>query len=203
VAGRRVLIIEGSPRRAGNSSTLAAEVAAGAGEAGAFVERVVIHDMDVSPCSACDACQDALADDCVIDDDMAPLYPKLRSADALVVATPVYWFSVSAQTKLFLDRCTPLSMFRDDPRPGGSAWTVESDLAGTEVGLLLTFGDRDVLRSGAVDALRTLQDGFACMGATLVGMVYGRANAAGEIAADREVMNEARALGRRLGVGPG
>ena len=198
---RRVLIVEGSPRREGNTSTLAAELAAGARAVGALVERVVLHGMDLRPCSGCDACQESLEAECVIEDDMTPLYPALRSVDALVIATPVYWFSVSAQTKLFLDRCYPLSFFREEARPGRSAYVVESDLSGTEVGLLLAYGDRDAFRSGAVDALRTLQDGFACLGTEIVGMVYGRAELPGEIASDQALMAEARALGRRLGEG--
>ena len=109
-----------------------------------------------------------------------------------MIATPVYWFSVSAQTKLFLDRCYPLSFFREEARPGRSAYVVESDLSGTEVGLLLAYGDRDAFRSGAVDALRTLQDGFACLGAEIVGMVYGRAELPGEIAADQVLMAKRR-----------
>jgi len=60
--------------------------------------------MKIKPCTGCDACRRKDQKDCILRDDMTPLYSKLRKADAIVMATPVYWFTVSAQTKLFMDR---------------------------------------------------------------------------------------------------
>jgi multimeric flavodoxin WrbA len=82
---------------------LADQVAAGAKSAGAEVGSFVLHDMDIRPCDGCDFCQGTDAN-CVIEDDMQLLYPKLRSADAIVVASPIYWFTMNAQTKLCIDR---------------------------------------------------------------------------------------------------
>jgi multimeric flavodoxin WrbA len=123
---------------------------------------------------------------CVIDDDMEPLYPKIRDAGALVFASPVYWFTVSAQTKLFMDR---LYAFLG---PDGNS------LKGKRIGILLTYGDADPFVSGAVNALRTFQDAFAYVGSPIVGTVYGNAGGKGEISKNKTLLSDAYELGKRL-----
>jgi len=182
----KVLIVVGSPRKRGNSSSLARQVAAGAQAAGAAVETYYLHEMKIKPCNACDACRKKPGAGCVLKDDMRKLYPKLRSADAIVVASPVYWFTVSAQTKLFMDRWYALGS--DDGY----------ELAGKRFGIVMTYADADPFVSGAVNALRTFQDACRFLGAEIVGMVYGSAWRAGEILRNKSVMKEAYALGKKL-----
>jgi multimeric flavodoxin WrbA len=182
-----VLILKGSPRKKGNSAVLADRVAAGAVEAGAAVESFELHDMDIRPCDSCDFCQGS--GECVINDDMQLLYPELRQADAIVIASPIYWFTVSAQTKLCIDRWYALE------GAGSNA------LAGKEIGIVLTYGDSDPFTSGAINAIRTLQDIFRYEKAEIAGIVYGSASQPGEIAGQPELMQRAYALGQRLGKG--
>ena len=184
--GPLVLVLLGSPRRKGNSATLAAEAIAGAKEAGAQVETFYLHGMDIHPCRACDGCKSATSADCVVQDDMQLLYPQLRRADAILIASPIYWFTVSAQTKLVMDRWYALG------GPQGYA------LSGKRFGVILTYEDSDPFTSGAVNALRTFQDAFRFLDAEMVGAVYGRAAAPGEISTNRELMQRARELGARL-----
>jgi len=188
MSNRYVLILKGSPREKGNSSILADQVADGARAAGAEVESFHLHSMDIRPCDACDACQGTDAD-CIIEDDMQLLYPKLRSADAIVVASPIYWFTMSAQTKLCIDRWYAL----EDPQ--GSA------LAGKQIGIVLTYGDTDPYTSGAINAIRAFQDMFRYVKANIAGIVYGSASKAGEIQSQQELMERAYKLGQKLGVG--
>lgn len=183
---KKVVIVVGSPRKNGNSSILARSVAEGAGAAGAEVRTFRLHDMDIRPCDACDACRKDMQADCILSDGMQELYPELRRADALVIATPVYWFTVSAQTKLFLDRCYALL------GPQGSA------LKGKKIGIVMTYGDADPFVSGAVNALRTFQDAFNYVGAQVVGMVYGSADKAGEMAMQPDLLEKAFRLGGQL-----
>ena len=89
MAGKGIIVVMGSPRREGNSAALAKQVVAGAEASGARVESFRLHDMDISPCTACDLCQEETAKDCVIDDQMTALYPKLRLAEAIVIASPI------------------------------------------------------------------------------------------------------------------
>jgi len=181
-----VVVLLGSPRRKGNSAILAARIAAGARAAGADVESFYLHGMNIRPCTACDACKADIAKDCVIRDDMQILYPKLRAADAVVIASPVYWFTVSAQTKLFIDRCYALGDMRDYA------------LKGKRIGVALTYADPDPFVSGAVNALRMFEDACHYVGAELVGMVYGTASKAGEIKANRALLRQAHELGKAL-----
>ena len=119
---------------------------------------------------------------------MRALYPKLREADAIILAGPVYWFTIGAQTKLLMDRFYALG--------GDNGYA----LAGKRIGIILTYADADPFLSGAVNALRTFQDAFAFVGAKIVGMVYGSAAGPGEVSSNRELMSKAFELGKRLGV---
>jgi multimeric flavodoxin WrbA len=187
----KIVIVKGSPRRQGNSAILAEQVAAGAEAAGAAVESFYLHGMDIQPCDACDSCQGVEAIDCVIEDDMQLLYPKLRAADAIVYASPVYWFTVSAQLKLFMDRC--YGMWRDID---GSE---EHVLAGKRIGVLLTYAGDDPFDSGAINAIRMFQDAFDYVPAEIVDIVYGYASDVGEIRKNEDVMQKAYDLGQKLG----
>ncbi|MHA2231164.1 MAG: flavodoxin family protein, partial [Candidatus Hodarchaeales archaeon] len=88
----------------GNSCTLANSLASGAVDSGATVEEFFLQKMTIKPCNACNACINKPAKECIIDDDMQQIYPALRSADSIVIASPIYWFNMSAQTKLVIDR---------------------------------------------------------------------------------------------------
>ena len=105
---KKVLVLLGSPRKNGNSATLAERIIRGAETAGAIVERVYLHGQDIAPCNACYAFRKEDAKYCVIKDDMQPIYKKLVESNAWVIASPVYWFTMSAQAKLFMDRCFAL-----------------------------------------------------------------------------------------------
>ena len=76
MTAKQILILKSSPRKRANSSILADQVAAGARDAGAAVESFDLHSLNIRPCDACDFCQGAA--ECVINDDMQMLYPKLR-----------------------------------------------------------------------------------------------------------------------------
>jgi multimeric flavodoxin WrbA len=98
-----VLGIAGSPRRGGNSDLLLDRALAGAAEAGASVERVVVARLRIAPCIACDGCWKAGR--CVVPDDFQAAYEKLIAAERIVLATPIYFMAVSAQAKALIDRC--------------------------------------------------------------------------------------------------
>ncbi|MEW6263632.1 MAG: flavodoxin family protein [Thermodesulfobacteriota bacterium] len=182
----RVLILLGSPRKKGNSAALAEAIGRGAKSAGAKVETVYLNGLKIGPCQACYACRKKGAKSCAIDDDMQALYPKLIEARAWVIASPVYWFNMSAQTKLFIDRCFAL-------------WnTVREDLAGRRIAVAMSYEDIDPFTSGCVNALRSFQDAFRYVGAEITGMVYGSAAKPGEIKGNTELMKRAEELGRDL-----
>ena len=117
-ANKQVLVILGSPRKKGNSSALAAHISRGAESAGAEVETLFLQDLKISPCRGCDTCKKNDSKGCAINDDMQEIYEKLIKADAWVTASPVYWFTMSAQTKIFMDRCYALPAYAKNPFAG-------------------------------------------------------------------------------------
>lgn len=99
---KKVLILSGSPRKGGNSDTLCDEFARGAAESGNAVEKVRVAELDIGYCRGCYACKDS--GKCIISDDMAPLLQKMIDADVIVLASPVYFYSIDAQLKAVIDR---------------------------------------------------------------------------------------------------
>jgi NAD(P)H-dependent FMN reductase len=99
---KRVLGIVGSPRRDGNTGILVDEVLAGAAEAGALTEKVVLSKLDIGPCRACDTC--GKTGKCVQQDDMHALLEQMEQSDVWVLGTPVYYWGPTAQFKAFVDR---------------------------------------------------------------------------------------------------
>jgi len=98
----RVLGIVCSPRKEGNTEILVKEALKAAAEKGADTELLLVSDMNITPCSACDACLSGGG--CVVDDDMQKIYERLEMADGLIFGTPVYFINVSAQAKAIIDR---------------------------------------------------------------------------------------------------
>jgi len=102
----KVLGIMGSPRIKGNTDLLLDEALAGAGSRGAEVDKIVVDRLKIAPCKEYYGC---LKDgNCVIRDDMDDIYPKLLDADIVIVASPTFFYSLSAQLKALIDRCQAL-----------------------------------------------------------------------------------------------
>ncbi|UCD72271.1 MAG: flavodoxin family protein [Syntrophobacterales bacterium] len=101
-----VLGLFGSPRRGGNTDILLEEMLKGAEERGAQIERIIISELKFSPCLECHSCDET--GECVIDDDMQRVYPKLLEADWIILASPIFFYGVTAWTKALIDRVQPL-----------------------------------------------------------------------------------------------
>ncbi len=97
-----VLGISGSPHRHGNTETLLDSFLDGAKAAGAMVEKVVLKDLDFSPCRGCNACH--RSGECVVKDDAIVLFEKILKCDCLAVASPIYTMGITAELKGFIDR---------------------------------------------------------------------------------------------------
>jgi len=96
----------GSPRKNGNVDLLVSEVLRGLGSEGVETDKIYLNDLSVRPCQSCGV--DPGPRYCVFDDDMSLVYGALESCDVVVLGSPVYFDSVSAQTKLVIDRCNCL-----------------------------------------------------------------------------------------------
>jgi multimeric flavodoxin WrbA len=132
-----VLGLVGSPRKGGNTDLLVQEVLRGARESGAGTEIVYLGDLNLHPCRACGACKDTGT--CVLEDDFHDVLKKIRSADGLVVGSPIYGSTVTAQTKILIDRVSSsqeLIVERD------GRVVFESRHPGTGTGIVVVVGDR-------------------------------------------------------------
>jgi multimeric flavodoxin WrbA len=98
----KVLGISGSPRRHGNTETLLDSFLEGATAAGATVEKVILREINYSPCRGCNACHKT--GECIVKDDAPGLYDKILATDILAVASPIYSMGITAQLKGFIDR---------------------------------------------------------------------------------------------------
>jgi multimeric flavodoxin WrbA len=97
-----VLGISGSPRRHGNTETLLDSFLDGAREAGASVEKVVLRDLDYTPCKGCNSCHKT--GECIVRDDAITLFDKILTVDCIAVASPIYSMGITAELKGLIDR---------------------------------------------------------------------------------------------------
>ena len=103
---KKVLLLSSSPRKSGNSDRLCDQFMNGAEEAGQEAEKIFLRDKEINYCVACDSC---LKNDgiCASKDDMAEILNKMIEADVIVMATPVYFYTMDAQMKTLIDRTYP------------------------------------------------------------------------------------------------
>lgn len=101
----KVLAICASPRKGGNSDVLCDQFLKGAAEGGNLTKKINLAEKRISPCVACYGCTKSHC--CVKKDDMEGILQELIDADVIVLATPVYFYSMDAQMKMMIDRCLP------------------------------------------------------------------------------------------------
>jgi multimeric flavodoxin WrbA len=152
---------------------------------GASAEVVFLHDLDIGACEGCHVCRESVDAECILEDGMTALYPKLRAADAILLATPIYSYDMTAQTKLLIDRLYALGS-RD-----GNA------LSGKRFGFIVVYGAKNEFASGAATAMRCLHDTFARK-ASWMRYVHGTAYDAGDAAENDSLVEDARRLGSDL-----
>jgi multimeric flavodoxin WrbA len=186
----RVLGIHGSPRRGGNTELLLQEFLRGCREAGAEVEEVFLRNLKISPCLEIYACEKD--GQCPIKDDMKPLYGKLVEADILAVASPIFFYAVSAHLKAMIDRCQALwakkYLLKQPVAPGG----------GGRKGVFLAVGGA----RGAKNfdgALLTMKYFFDALDRTFDrALLYKGVDGKGEILRHPTAMAEAYSLGKKI-----
>jgi multimeric flavodoxin WrbA len=178
----RTVVVEASPRRDGSSVTIARSFIRGLRDGvEADVAELFLNDMDVRPCIGCWKCLEMREPGCVIDDDMAGVYPLLRAADLIVFATPIYWWHIAGQMKVFLDRLEGLLA-------GGGL----NNLSGKELVLILTHLTEDP--DGVELAVRMFRSITGWAGMSLDVVRY--CSDGGHVSGRGEKLEEAHRLGR-------
>lgn len=176
---KKVLILSGSPRKGGNSDLLCDEFMRGAVKAGHKVEKIRVQERKIACCIACYACRDTGI--CTIKDDMAEIMQKMIDCDVLVLASPVYFYSIDAQLKAVIDR----SVCR---------WT---EVKNKEMYYIMTAADTEKY---SMDTTLACFRGYAdCVqGAVEKGVIYGTGvYQSGEVKG-KKVMQEAYEMGKNV-----
>lgn len=177
---KKVLILSSSPRRGGNSDTLCDAFYRGAVEAGHAVEKIFLRDKTINYCTGCSVCS-LHGKACPQKDDAAEIIHKMLDVEVLVMATPVYFYTMSAQMKTLIDRCCGL-------------YTKMSD---KEFYFIATAADED--KSHLLRTIDTFQGFLDCLDRPVVkGTVLGTGVwHAGEIKG-RSVVQEAYEMGKNV-----
>ena len=187
----KVLGIAASPRRGGNTDLLLEQALAGARSAGAETETIEISSLDISPCRHCDGC--LKEGKCVIDDDMQSVYPKLREADRIIIASPMFFMGLTAQAKALIDRCQAL-------------WAIKYELkqklalnsGGERKGLFLSVGGTG-FKNNFDSARLILKSWFAVIDVKFTGeLTYAKVDKKGAVKEHPTALQDAFEAGKKL-----
>lgn len=175
---KNVVVISSTPRINGNSEILANEFARGAKDAGNNVEIINLRDLNLKYCKGCYAC--TKLGKCIHNDGMNEIAPKLINADVIVLATPVYFYSMSGQLKVFIDRLVPYyAQISADIYLIATQWDSNKEIMEN------TF---NAIRGCTIDCFENCQE---------KGILYGVGlDTAGEAKNHQEYMNQAYNMGK-------
>lgn len=189
----KVLGIMGSPRVGGNSDILLDRALAGAQVAGAEVEKIILDKKSISGCKDCKKCNETGI--CVIKDDMLEIHKKILEADAIIHSVPVYFFSMTAQMKAYLDRWCALY---------DAQWRWQKayypKMRGKRIGLITVCGDSNVHMADPI--VNCFKPTVEMSKMHWLGVVMASASDKGEIAANEEAKQEAFELGKKAATPP-
>lgn len=187
----KVLGLFGSPRKGGNTEILLEEALKGAEKAGAEIERLYLTDLDVTPCRECHGCDETGT--CVILDDMQKVYPKLLEADLIILASPIFFYGVTAWAKALIDRSQALwakKYLVNDPSMGKGG----KRRKGFFISVAATKGQK--VFEGAI---LTVKYFFDALNTEYTGeLLYRGVDGKGEILKHPKALEQAREAGRKL-----
>jgi len=187
----KVLGLFGSPRRGGNTEILLEEALKGAEREGAEIERLYLSDLKITPCTECHGCDET--GDCVILDEMQKIYPKLLEADIIILASPIFFYGVTAWAKALIDRSQALwakKYLVNDPSMGKRG----KRRKGFFISVGATKGQK--VFEGAILTVKYFLD---ALNAEYTGeLLYRGVDGKGEILKHPKALEQAREAGRKL-----
>jgi multimeric flavodoxin WrbA len=172
----KVLALNGSPRKGGNTEILVDAALSEAERNGHVGRKLRLYDYRIEPCVDCRACKKGELK-CVLMDDMSKIYVEIDVADALILATPIYWYGSTAKMKLLIDRLRP--------------YVANRKLEGKKVYLIAPSEEGPSACTPLVDGLKM---SYKYLGLVYSGEVLATANERGEVAGKPEEMEKARRL---------
>lgn len=189
---KRIVFVHGGPRKNGNTRAVTALAAEAARQQGAEVAEIDATGLTfkVPGCLGCQKCQQSEKFVCSMDDQVAEAVATLPEHDVIVLSTPLYWWSYSAQLKIFIDRMYCLSKFHDEKG-------IRSLLAGKTLALIATAGGP--LEDNLELLERQLKNPADMLGCSFVSCLYPNTIvAAGELQHEPAAAEKAKEFGRLL-----
>jgi len=187
----KVFGISGSPVKKGNVDLLIQQVLKGAKSKGAKTEIIYLDKLNISPCKSCG--KNPEPEFCFIKDDMEIVYSKLKNSDVVVLGSPIYFDTISAQMKLFLDRCNCIT----PPVKRNNRYIFKSRLKRKRKGIIiLVAGEKQRFDY----ALSSLKGFFIWANIKFVDKITYAHNffEKGKVKEDKKIMQKAFDLGRKL-----
>jgi multimeric flavodoxin WrbA len=186
----RVLAVNGSPRKKGNTATILEQVLAGAAEQGAETRMIHLNALKLKGCQGCLACRENIGE-CACKDDFQDVLEALKTSDAVAFGTPIYVFHVSGQFKSFLDRCYCMV-----PDPEEGAPYEAAVPPGKRFLIVTSQGDEDPeAYRHVIDYLRMI---FSFLGGTIEVITQAGTEDRNSARNDEGLLSTAREKGRRL-----
>lgn len=174
----KILAIDGSPRK-GNTDFMLQTILDSARENGAETDIIFLRDKKIGFCDGCEHCKKTK--ECHIKDEMPEIYKKLESSDIIILASPCYFFNVTAIMKNFMDRCNP--------------YWFSKKLKGKKAFLVSVGGS---FEESIKDTIRAMENFLRGIFAEKIGSYYTKAENAGEIKENPKVIKELQNIGKDL-----
>jgi multimeric flavodoxin WrbA len=177
----KIVAISGSPRLNGNTSYLVDEALKEASRRGIETEKIILNKLNIRPCQSHDDC--ASRTSCALQDDAEKVLNSFASADGIILSSPVYFYNISAQMKIFIDRTIFLRRHKIEPKAKCVGLIAVGSSSGTD---------------DAIDALKRFLASYGGFRPDETLSVVGHARGAGDIKANEAVVNQARELGAKM-----
>ena len=175
---QRILILNGSPRKKGNTTYLVNELADQLKSKDNHVEILHLNDYDIKPCQGCYWCYKDYPLKCIQNDVMNGLYHHTLEADVIIFASPIYWFTYSAQLKLFIDRLLALHV------KGGHSFN------GKKFASIFVYGASNSEGSGVNNAINSISDTISYYGGVNLGVVHGTGGSSLTVKDDSKIISD-------------
>jgi len=189
-----VLVFLGSPRKKGNSEVLTEALLEGVRQEDGVPEIIRLCDLKISPCISCGGCDKK--GECVVEDDMTPLYKKIISTDKIILASPIFFYGITAQAKAFIDRTQALWNRKRLSQEKGT-WVEHPDRKGFFISVAATKGTN--VFTGAI---LTMKYGYDAMDIKYSGeFLVSGPDKRGDMAKHEKTLAEAKEAGRNFILG--
>lgn len=187
----KVLTINGSRRKHGNTAELIDSIVTSAQKGGAGINSIFLGDYNIDACTGCEGCRNSW--ECVIKDDFPGIVKLMDEAEAIVIASPTYWYSVTSDMKRFIDRCYSLIQFPVNRKE----WIAKYQGSGKACVTAAVCEQSELSAMG--NTLSLMTDFSRDIGLDVIASVKGLGFfEAGSIKADHDLLQEAETAGQKL-----